>query len=275
MKKFITDIHTHSTYSFDGISSLKDILARAQSMGVDFYGVSEHADYDVFYRHGTSLHALLDEEEYFHGARHLQEDYEGVMNVLIGIECGYGQDPRVTASNSALIEKYKPDFVVNSVHTINGEDYYDGAIYYKNGVLRDKQEVYNEYLDMIYESLFCAYPYDIVAHIGYATRYAPYADKEMRYVDFVERIDKILRTIIAKGKILEVNASRALAGLLPTEDILRRYFALGGRNISYGSDTHGVDGICKARAEITAYLRGLGFTHITVPCRGEYIKVEL
>ena len=124
MKKFITDVHTHSTYSFDGVSSLKDILARAQSMGVDFYGVSEHADYDIFFRHGTSLHGILNEEEYFHGARHLQEDYAGVMNVLIGVECGYGQDPRVTVSNRELIAKYAPDFVVNSVHSYGGADYY-------------------------------------------------------------------------------------------------------------------------------------------------------
>ncbi len=276
MKKFITDIHTHSTYSFDGVSTLKDILARAQAMGVDFYGVSEHADYDVFFRYGTSLHGILNEEEYFHGARHLQEDYAGVMNVLIGVECGYGQDPRVTVSNRELIAKYAPDFVVNSVHTINGEDYYDGVNYYdKNGVLRDKKEVYGEYLDIILESLDCGYAYDIVGHIGYVTRYAPYEDTAMHYEDFADKLDKILQKIIIKNKILEVNASKGLSGLFPSEGILKRYFELGGRNISYGSDTHSVDGICKDREAVVAYLKGLGFTHITVPCRGEYIKVEL
>lgn len=276
MKKFITDIHTHSAYSFDGVSTLKDILARAQSMGVDFYGVAEHVDYDVFYRYGTSLYGILNEEEYFHGARHLQEDYAGVMNVLIGVECSYGQDPRVRTANRALIEKYAPDFVVNSVHTINGDDYYDGANYHdKDGVLRDKKEVYGEYLDMILESLDCGYAYDIVGHIGYVTRYAPYADTALHYENFADKLDKILQKIIDKNKILEVNASRGLAGLLPSEEILKRYFALGGRNISYGSDTHSADGICNDRGAVTAYLKALGFTHLTVPCKGEYIKVEL
>ena len=49
--KFITDIHTHSLYSFDGIDPLKDIIAGAQERGVAFYGVSEHADYDIYLKH--------------------------------------------------------------------------------------------------------------------------------------------------------------------------------------------------------------------------------
>ena len=46
MKKILTDVHTHSTFSADGKSPLSDMLATAYGKGLGIYGVSEHFDYD-------------------------------------------------------------------------------------------------------------------------------------------------------------------------------------------------------------------------------------
>ena len=274
--KFITDIHTHSFYSFDGIDLLKDIIAGAQERGVAFYGVSEHADYDIYLKHGASMHRILEEEEYFHEARHLQEDYAGVMNVLVGAELGYSPDPRVCDGYQKLIEKYAPDFIVNSVHSCKGDDYYDGVPYRNaDGSPRDIKAVYEEYLDLILSSVNAPYAYDIIGHIGYADRYAPSGSAHITLAEYGDKIDAILQAIIEKNKILEVNAKRGLEGALPSDEIVKRYYALGGRNISYASDTHTVAGVCNDRERVVAYLKSIGFTHLTVPCKGEYIKVEL
>ena len=176
MQKFITDVHTHSTYSFDGKTDLQDMLKTALAKGVAFYGVSEHFDYDAYLFRGDPVGT--DAEEYFHGARHLQEDFEGCMNVFIGGEFGYSQDARVQKFYQDLQEKYRPDFVVNSVHALDGNDYYHQKPFYQTDetgkeILRDKKEVYKEYLRLIRRSLDAPYSYDIVGHIGYLTRYAP------------------------------------------------------------------------------------------------------
>ena len=278
MKKFLTDVHTHSTYSHDGKSTLREMLSCALEKGIAFYGVSEHFDFDS-YLLGGFKNIMTDEEEYFHGARHLQEDYEGCMNVLIGAEFGYADDERVLDFYKKLQEKYKPDFVVNSIHTLYGNDYYfQGAFYRMEGdkkVLKEKEAVYKEYLRAVRESLDAPFDYDIVGHVGYVTRYAPYEDKSMRYADYAKEIDDILQTIIQKGKILEINTSRGKGAFLPTEEILRRYYALGGRAVSYGSDAHSAEAVGNSREEAVALLKDIGFTHITVPCKGEYIKVEI
>ena len=278
MQKFITDVHTHSKYSMDGKSELSEMLQSALEKGIAFYGVSEHFDYDVFFFRGGPLGT--DAEEYFHGARHLQEDYEGCMNVLIGAEMGYSPDNRVQAFYQGLQEKYHPDFVVNSVHALNGNDYYHLSPFYMvNGkgerAWREKKEVYREYLKLVRDSLDVPYSYDIVGHFGYVTRYAPYEDKEMKYADYTEEIDDILTTIIQKGKILELNTSRSNGIFLPSREFLERYFALGGRLISYASDAHIATSVANGREEAVALLKEIGFTHITVPCKGEYVRVEL
>ena len=278
MQKFITDVHTHSTYSFDGKTDLQDMLKTALAKGVAFYGVSEHFDYDAYLFRGDPVGT--DAEEYFHGARHLQEDFEGCMNVFIGGEFGYSQDARVQKFYQDLQEKYRPDFVVNSVHALDGNDYYHQKPFYQTDetgkeILRDKKEVYKEYLRLIRRSLDAPYSYDIVGHIGYLTRYAPYEDKRMTYADYKAEIDDILQTVIAKDKILELNTSKGKGEFLPSKELLSRYFALGGRRVSYGSDAHSAEGVIKGREEAVALLKEIGFTYITVPCKGEYIKVEI
>jgi HisJ family histidinol phosphate phosphatase len=117
----------------------------------------------------------------------------------------------------------------------------DGLDFAFQSFTEDKQAIYGAYLALVRKSLEVSYPYDIVGHLGYIARYVPFEDKS--FVGFEKEIDDILLTIIQKGKILEVNT--AVKGLkqatLPSEDILKRYFSLGGRMVSLGSDASGVD----------------------------------
>ncbi len=274
--KFLTDMHTHSyPASHDGQNSLSEMLSAARKKGFAFYGVSEHFDYELDFSAmpDEERKALVngDEEEYFHSARHLQEDYEGVVNVAIGAEFGYSDEEKVWGRYETTYKKYRPDFVINSVHCYQGRDY---ARY---EFVEEEEAAYGEYLALIRRSLDAPYPYDIVGHIEYIVRYAPYAEKEIAYERYAAAWDDILLTIIKKGKILEVNsATKALPRrTLPSERILRRYYELGGRRISFGSDAHGTQRIGDKREEIAAMLKEIGFTHFTVPFKGEYIQVEI
>ena len=274
--KMLTDIHNHSTFSFDGKNTLEDMLAAAQAKGVAFYGVSEHFDTDFFI---YGMHKLrpevkpTDTESYFHRARHLQDDYAGVMNVLVGAELGYCNLSQVHEEYKQMLETYKPDFIVNSVHNLHGEDYYMTTPYYRDGKLRDKDEVLDEYFRLVRDSLDVPYHYDIVGHVGYVTRYIPCEDKTVCLDTHREILTDILQTIIQKDKILEVNAARD--ELLPQKDILALYYKLGGRKVSYGSDAHVATNIMQRREKAVQMLKEIGFTHISVPCRGEHIAVEL
>lgn len=267
--KMITDVHTHSDFSFDGQEPLWKILAAAHKKGVAFYGISEHFDCEIYVASGGKATEHLPGEGYFREARRLQERYEGAMNVLVGGEFGFEDNEKVATMHEDIYQKYKPDFVVNSVHCLDCEDYYSGKPYGK-----DKRATYLKYLESVRRSLDAPYPYDIVGHIGYVTRYAPYEDKSMPLEAYKEELDDIFQTMIAKDKILEVNSSgKELC--LPAEESVRRYFELGGRKVSFASDTHGSARIADKREEVVAMLKRIGFTYITVPCKGEHIKVEI
>lgn len=275
MKKMLTDMHTHSTFSHDGRNTLDEMLAAALEQGVAFYGVSDHFDYDydISKMSKEEIEATRNAapEDYFHRARHLQEDYEGCMNVLVGAEFGYSDEEKVKKHYQETYEKYRPDYVINSVHSIGGKDF---AYCQVKG---DEKEIYSAYLGLIRRSLDVPYPYDIVGHIEYAVRYVPFENKVIDLAKFQEQFDDIFKTIIEKDKILEINsATKTLPRLsLPSEALLRRYYELGGRKISFGSDAHFKERILDKREQIVELAKKIGFTHVTVPCRGEHIQVEL
>jgi histidinol-phosphatase (PHP family) len=254
------------------------MMAAAQKKGVDFYGASEHFNYDLIKDEQTALEFGIDEAEYFHTARHLQEDYAGCMNVLVGAEFGFSDEKTAQEKYCEIYEKYRPDYVINSIHSINGNDYYFKRPFFnERGEKRSKTEVYGEYLRLLRQSLDAPYPYDIVGHIEYPTRYAPYDDVRITQEEFGDLLDGILKTIIEKNKILEINSSSG--GLeqdfLPGEEWLKRYYALGGRQISFGSDAHDETRILDKWEKAVETLKKIGFTYLTVPNKGEYIKIEL
>ena len=168
-----------------------------------------------------------------------------------------------------ICQKYRPDFIINSVHGGDGLDFA-----FQN-FTEDKKAVYGAYLALVRKSLDVPYPYDIVGHLGYIARYVPFEDRS--FAGFEKEIDDILTVIIQKDKILEVNtATKGLENkTLPSADILKRYFELGGRKVSFGSDAHNTDRIAEKREQTVTLLKTIGFTYITIPFKGEHIKVEL
>lgn len=275
MKKVLTDMHTHTTFSHDGRDSIETMLNVAREKGIAFYGVSDHLDfdYDLMQLSEKELAEVKngDVAEYFRVAKRMQEEYAGVMNVCVGAEFGYSDKADVQRQYMETYEKYRPDFVINSVHGGDGRDF----CRHKFGA--DKSATYRMYLGVIRRSLDAPYPYDVVGHIGYIARYVPYADRSFSLEEFGAEIDDILLTIIAKDKILEVNSASKMQETmtLPSENILRRYYELGGRKISFGSDAHFKERIADKREEVADVLRRIGFTHVTVPFRGEHILLEL
>lgn len=121
------DIHTHTTFSPDGRSGIEEMIARARELKLDIYGVSEHFNYDydrMDLRIDGQAVPPIDEEAYFARARALQEQCGGGMRLLVGAEFGYDHDSRALARYCAAAERYKPDFIINSIHTCLGMDCY-------------------------------------------------------------------------------------------------------------------------------------------------------
>ncbi|HCW82014.1 MAG TPA: hypothetical protein DHG49_04685 [Clostridiales bacterium] len=264
------DCHTHSIFSSDGELSIEKMTAIALEKGLSYLAVTDHVDFDALLEknRAPSYWKQPDTELYAATVQRLKPAAaDKGLYLAFGAEMGFDADPAAQRPAKELIESTPFDVIINSVHFAGGLDLYFPE-YFKG---RTKKQAYELYLDTVYESLFAEFSFDIVGHLGYVTRQAPYPDKEIRLSESGEKIDRILKRIIASDKTLEVNTNR---GLNPNAEILARYFELGGRNVSFGSDAHH-GGLCDGWDEAVKVLKDIGFSELSVFKRRKRESVPL
>jgi histidinol-phosphatase (PHP family) len=255
------DSHSHSIHSHDGNVGIKVLADKAKSLGAEYIAITEHLDRDYLYC-GLSKERFirqLDLNNYYKDMKEVQAAFSGIY-LAYGVEASYMA--KANARYQKELAAYPFDVIINSVHTVYGGDVFLGKAY--RG--RTREAVFNEYLDAVLESVRAPYEYDIVGHIGYISRYAPYENKSLCTPEFHSRIDEILTEIIRLDKTIECNTNAKMPGLvfLPELYILKRYYELGGRRITFSSDAHVPERVCDKYRETADIVKDLGFSHWTI-----------
>lgn len=221
------DTHMHTRYSCDGEMTYLEAIETAKKLGIGM-AITEHWDYD----YPTNRDAFMfDLKDYFEMLLPVRND-----RVLVGIEIG--MQTHIVEKDEALAAAYPFDYVLGAIHCMGRRDIYEPTCY--EGYTR--QEIIEEFFR---DAIYCVEHhnnFDALAHIDYICRYWPYEGEEaqLRLEDSPEQFDQLLQLLINKGKLLEINTRRlddpeAAKALLP---IYERYYALGGRYCTLGSDAH-------------------------------------
>lgn len=266
------DSHSHSKLSHDGKVSIEELRDRATSLGAQYLAVTEHLDRDYLYC-GLSRELFIRQLDLPKYRRDFLKAKEGAKGIYLayGIEASYA----IKAENRYLKElsQYPFDVIINSVHTV-----YKGDLYLGKAFKHTRAEAYGAYLEAVLESVKASYEYDIVGHIGYVSRYAPYDQKSICTSEFQGIIDEIIGEIVARGKTVECNTNVKLPGIvfLPEVAFLKRYKELGGERVTFSSDAHTPDRICEKYAETCRIVKSLGFENWTIykERKPELVKIE-
>ena len=226
------DYHLHTTISFDGIGTAEEIAAAALSNGLQEICFTDHWDYHWDPSVRPNLFSLDD----------YSQAYDSLvvpgLNIRKGIEFG------MTSWNAPhlqeLLKKRPFDFVIGSIHFVDGYDPYDEK--YWEG--KSLTEAFRRYLETSLECVKLHNDYDVLGHLTYVCKSAHNpSHKALIYGDYRDIIDEILRTLVQKGKGMEINSSGVdrTGDFLPSADILQRFHELGGEIITIGSDAHAAD----------------------------------
>ncbi len=247
----VYDQHVHTELSFDSKEKFTNYLDKCKELGIDTFVSTEHLDLDS---RPISKDIIPD----FSLQRKMIDTYakEYDMNILMGIEVGY--KPSIKEKNQKIIRENDFDVVLLSIHESEETDVNTPA--FLEG--RNVEEIYSEYLSMCITAVKDFDDFDIFTHVDYMLRYT----ERVEIGIFQRKIDTLCKAIIEKNKTLEFN-TRFLYGYKDSEYnkfIFQRYFQLGGRKISIGSDSHAVEFFCGAFDEAVNILRGIGFTEVTV-----------
>ena len=245
----IFDSHMHTKFSADSQMAAEEALARARSLnlGVVF---TEHFDYGL---------ELNGREFAFDPAAYMNE-YKNLRgeNCRLGVEVGLRKFARV--ANDKFIAAADFDLVIGSIHLVDDLDIYYPEFYAD----KDKATAYRKYFSqMATEAAAC--DYDVLGHIDYICRAAPYDNPEIEYATFAAEIDAVLKIVVEREKVLELNTrrfgnDRAIRELVP---VYKKYREFGGRFVTIGSDAHRVDAVGNYFARALDFARELDLTPVT------------
>ncbi len=218
------DTHMHTEFSPDSSMEIREVINTIEKLGIGAI-ITEHLDFDDPMTDGQ----LIDYTNYLNTYERIRSD-----KLLLGIELGL-LDYKLEESRT-IINNNPFDYVIGSIHMVLGKDIYNPSFYKK----RSKEETYNEYLSYMNHCIKEYDFFDSLGHIDYISRYSPYDNKEIIYSNYSSSLDEIFKVLIEREKALELNTRRlsdpsAVHALLP---LYKRYFQLGGRYVTLGSDAH-------------------------------------
>jgi histidinol-phosphatase (PHP family) len=242
------------------------MVKTASKMGVEYYAVTDHCDMDYRYNPSYSEVKELDINKYIENVTQLKEKYPFLA---LGIECGYSKNAIKDYMENVPFEKF--DYIINSTHSVDNKDCYYPE-YFGN---MTKYESYKKYLLTIRESLEVPYAYNTISHIGYVRKNAPYENKDLRYLEFRDIIDEILKRMVELGKCLEINTNTKGQGFMPGIEIVKRFSELGGENLSFASDAHVANRICENYDLAKEMATICGFSYWTVFRNQKPIKIKI
>lgn len=269
------DCHIHSINSHDGRETIDDICKAAIKIGLSGIAISDH-----------TLPAPYNCEEYenikksIKEARECAEKYKDKLTVITAFE----SDDRTARDGLKPFYDMEPDFVLGSVHSTMIFAHHFSHTPYKNlfqqsDIIPD--EIIEEFLVLYYNKLKNKLDEDIdsVAHITYPFRYLNgVSDRNYKTKDCFHLIEPVLKKIIETDRSLELNTSgkaNKWNEFMPDEYILRRYYELGGRDITLGSDAHRCENIAVGFGEARDLLKSIGFTHACYYLNRKKHKYEL
>lgn len=246
------DYHMHTRVSFDGHDTGLQMALAAKERGLREICFTDHLDYDPL---GLMQNLAFDTDVY-------NAEYDALavpgLKIRRGMEFGLTRDNREQFTKD--LQRREFDFVLGSIHFVDDLDVYFQEFWAGKTVHQAERRC-------LEETLACVQihdDFDVLAHLTYIGK--THAHPSPRPVPFEahrELIDEILRTLVQKGKGLELNTSGMdrCGGFLPTADYFRRFRELGGEIVTVGSDAHRSDRVgqysgevCKILGDIFGYV---------------------
>ena len=244
------DYHMHSKVSFDGKEEPEAMVRSAEKMGLKEICFTDHIDFDS---RAEKQIMTFETEDYNAAYDHLTSDK---VKVRRGLEYGMVADRPEKMAQALARRSF--DFVIGSVHFVDGYDVYFPP--YWEGKTIEQAE--RRYLEEILACINNHDDFDVLGHLTYISKaWNNPTNRPVEYSRYAPLVDEIFKALIRKDKGIEVNTSgMGRSGVyLPSREYVQRFYDLGGKIVTVGSDAHTADRVgehCADAARMVADIFG-------------------
>ena len=210
----VATFHNHSTWS-DGQATLEEIRVRADALGVDILGVSDHL---CIYPDGAVLGGSLTPSNvagYVDRVRALRG--KGAIEIVAGIEFDWFEQSRGVLAPYA--EGLPLDYRIGSVHHIGGQPFDIDDSFWAAKTQAEVDEVYAAYWRLV-RQMAESRLFDIAAHLDLPKKFGFYPKADLHALS-----DEALDAIKASDMAVELNTAgfaKPCADGYPSVDLLKR-----------------------------------------------------
>lgn len=259
----LADTHTHTTFSTDGHGEPEAMIASAVERGLKIYCITDHMDW-LYPMDQTKF--IFDPKEYFATLTKLRDKWSDRIDLRIGVELGLRDEADVAVPvqkfYAELLRDYPFDYVIGSTHCVCHIDPYYPAYWEK----RTGTHGVRQYLESELWNMEHCDGFQVCGHLDYLLRYVP-KNRRVHKAALTEVIDAILQTLIRHSIGLEINTGslrRNYPETNPSAAIAARYYELGGRLITVGSDAHYPEHVAADFDRAEEMLTSIGFKEYAV-----------
>ena len=235
---------------------------RAIELGLRFICFTEHLDLDP----RDDGYRYFHPEVYFAEIEKARSLFHRQLVIGAGVEACY-QSQRQDEIASWL-ERWPFDFVLGSVHIVDhGGEWVmvpDRASMLAWSTSRTMRAAYLPYFEELRRAAASGL-FDALAHLDLVKRYGTLVYGPFDHTAFADELDAVLETAIAHGTAIEINTSglfQPARETFPGLDTVRRYYELGGRILTIGSDSHDVYQLGRGLEVAIAQAQAAGFSEI-------------
>ena len=231
--------------------SLEQVIQAYISHGFSWVGITEHmapssdsTRYPDEQEDNLSAKFLKQRfRDYFAQCKMLKEKYRNQIEIFSAFETETYEGSEALIKQ--LVAELKPDYLVGSVHHVNGicidydEDHFQLALESCGGII----PLYARYLDAQYEMLQALEP-AVVGHFDLIRKFDPAYLESFKALEIWQRIERNLGFIADKNLILDFNLRGfdKTAEQYPSTPVLKTALALGIAVVP-GDDSHGVNSV--------------------------------
>ncbi|MBR3448091.1 MAG: histidinol-phosphatase HisJ family protein [Oscillospiraceae bacterium] len=274
----IMNLHTHTHHSPDAGNTVAERVEAANQAGLRYMAVTDHVEINRYYP--AAYYHAVETDEYFYDGRgvfegSVQETLEEAARcaplvLLTGAEIG--QIPQDIEKSALIYNDPRTDIILGSVHELPGRPDFYFLDYTKEDIPALVTAYFEEVLRLAQTDC-----YDVLAHLTYGLRYLPNR-RAYDITPHLDLIDEVLKTVIRKGKAIELNGSglrKPQPYIDPDLILVKRYRDLGGKYLTISTDAHDTRFVTFGIDLLEDMARTAGFSKLTVFQKHEPFFVTL
>lgn len=255
MSSYASDYHTHTRHSVDAGDRLLNFARAALEKNLQEVCFTDHVDFDE----NLAWNDFFVWEAF-------KTEFESVREISgeVSLKAGFEIDYQASHEDEVIdfLEDKNADFVIGSVHYVDGrmtmlrkffEDY-------------DQRESYERHFEEVLSAARSGV-FDVLGHLDYPKRAGALVKGPFPFLEFRGVIEEILRAAIKTDTGIEINSagySHPPRETYPGFETVKLYRDLGGRILTFGSDSHEAATLGRGLKDAWKMAREAGFTEYTV-----------